>query len=116
MITNGKVTIYHKEYDELLRLDKWKRYNYANVWFFGGQGASINKGYENANNVDVRIWYELNPNLKIRNFAKGDIIVKGHINQDIETQQDLSNYEVYNITSIINNTFGNNQHIHIGGR
>ena len=116
MIVNEKLTIYHKEYDELLRLDKWERCNYDNVWFFGGQGASINKGYENANNVDVRIWYELNPNLNINNFAQGDIIVKGHLNQDIETQQDLSNYETYNITSIINNTFGDNQHIHIGGR
>ena len=46
MIVNEKLTIYHKEYDELLRLDKWKRYNYDNVWLFGGQGASINKGYE----------------------------------------------------------------------
>ena len=45
MLVNTGITIYHKQYDELLRLDKWKRYNYDNAWIFGGKGASINKGY-----------------------------------------------------------------------
>ena len=54
MITNSSLTIYHKVYDEVTRLDKWKRYNYEKVWFFGGKGASVNKGYDNANDVDIR--------------------------------------------------------------
>lgn len=116
MLVNTGITIYHKQYDELLRLDKWKRYNYDNAWIFGGKGASINKGYENANNVEVRIWYDLNSELSANNFAIGDIIVKGHLDTDITTQQDLLGNEIYNITSIINNTFGNSKHIHIGGR
>ena len=33
-----------------------------------------------------------------------------------KTQQDLENYQIYNITSINNNNFGNNQHIHLGGK
>ena len=114
MITNASLTIYHKEYDEETRLDKWKRYNYDKVWFFGGKGASINKGYDNANNVDVRIPYD--NNLSVNNIAIGDILVKGTITNEISTQQDLLNYEIYNITSIIDNKFGNNPHIHIGGR
>jgi hypothetical protein len=114
MITNASLTIYHKEYDEETRLDKWKRYNYDKVWFFGGKGASINKGYDNANNVDVRIPYD--NNLNINNIAIGDILVKGTITNEISTQQDLLNYEIYNITSITDNKFGNNPHIHIGGR
>lgn len=114
MITNTSLTIYHKEYDEETRLDKWKRYNYDKVWFFGGKGASINKGYDNANNVDVRIPYD--NNLDANNIAIGDILVKGTITNEISTQQDLLNYEIYNITSITDNKFGNNPHIHIGGR
>jgi hypothetical protein len=114
MIVNGELTIYHKiqkNHD-----DKWIRYNYYDVWYFGGKGASINEGYENANDVNVRIWYGLNPNLDINNFAIGDIIVKGILTDDIETQQDLSKYETYNITSITDNTFGNSKHIHLGGK
>lgn len=116
MITNASLTHYHKTLDETTRLEKWIRYNYDNVWFFGGKGSSINKGYENANDCNVRIWYDKNDNLNIANFSIGDIIVKGKIDTDITTQQNLNNYEVYNITSINDNNFGINQHIHLGGK
>lgn len=115
MITNSSLTIYHKTFDEESRLEKWTRYNYDKVWFFGGKGAGINKGYDNANNVDVRIPYDINT-INIENIKIGDILVKGTLTQDITTQQDLSNYDVFNITSINNNTFGNNPHVRIGGK
>lgn len=115
MITNSSLTIYHKEdgLDVSTHLEKWTRYNYDKVWYFGGKGASINKGYDNANDVEIRIPYG---DLDITKFALGDIIVKGTLDFDINTQKDLKNYEIYNITSIKNNTFGNNPHIHIGGK
>lgn len=116
MLVNNSLTIYHKKFDNVTRLEKWIRFNYDKVWYFGGKGAGINKGYDNANDVEVRIFYNLNDNLDIKNFSIGDIIVKGTLKQDIITQQDLKNYEVYNITSINDNTFGTNPHIHIGGR
>lgn len=115
MMTNASLTHYHKTIDSETRLEKWIRYNYDNVWWFGGKGSSINKGYENANDVDVRIPYDKN-NIDISNLAIGDIIIKGTLDIDITTQQDLKNYEVYNITSINNNNFGINQHIHLGGK
>lgn len=115
MITNASLTHYHKTLDETTRLEKWIRYNYDNVWFFGGKGSSINKGYENANDVNVRIPYDKN-DIDINNLAIGDIIIKGTLNTDIEIQQDLKNYEVYNITSINDNNFGVNPHIHLGGK
>ena len=115
MITNASLTHYHKTIDNETRLEKWIRYNYDNVWWFGGKGSSINKGYENANDVDVRIPYDKN-NIDISNLAIGDIIIKGTLKTDINTQQDLSNYEVYNITSINDNNFGINPHIHLGGK
>ena len=116
MLCNSKLTIYHLSgLDVATHLEKWTRYNYDNVWFFGGKGAGINKGFENANDVEVRIPYDLN-NADINNFAIGDIIVEGHLTTDINTQNDLKSYFIYKITSINDNKFGNNQHIHIGGK
>lgn len=115
MITNASLTIYHKVFDEKTRLEKWKRYNYEKVWFFGGKGAGVNKGYDNANDVDIRIPYMLN-NIDVGSIQIGDILVKGNLTADITTQQDLKEYQTYNITSINDNDFGNNPHIHIGGK
>lgn len=116
MICNKSITIYHKTFDEWSKLEKWTRFNYKNAWVFGGKGASINKGYDNANDIEVRLPYSKNDELNIENFSIGDIIVEGTLTEDIETQQDLENYLIYNITSIKNNNFGLNQHIHIGGK
>lgn len=116
MITNSSLTVYHKGFDSNTRLEKWIRFNYEKVWFFGGKGAGINKGYEDANDVEVRIPYNENSNLNFGNFSIGDIIVQGTLTEDIETQQDLSRYDIYNIKSMNNNNFGNNQHIHLGGK
>lgn len=116
MITNSKLTVYHMSgLDISTNLEKWTRFNYDDVWFFGGKGSGINEGYENANDVQIRIPYDKNT-VSIDNFAIGDILVKGELSTNIETQQDLAGYEVYNITSINNNNFGINQHIHIGGK
>lgn len=121
MLVNSSLTVYHKDFDEKKRIETWNRYNYGDnnepkVWFYGGKGASTNKGYENANDVQIRIPYNANPNLDINDFKIGDILVQGTIDFDIKTQQDLSNYEIYNITSLTNNTFGNEKHIHISGK
>ena len=115
MIINSSITIYHKDFDENTRLEKWTRHNYSNVWFFGGKGAGINKGYNNANDVQVRIPYDQNKGLNIKDFDIGDIIVEGTLTTDITSQEDLQGL-IYNITSINNNDFGNNQHIHLGGK
>ena len=114
MITNSNITVYHQDGLDTNHLEKWTRYNYSNVWFFGGKGASVNKGYDNANDVDIRIPYS--SNISIGNFTIGDIVVQGTLDFDITRQQDLSNYLIYNITSINDNNFGNNPHIHLGGK
>ena len=99
----------------LLPVEIWNRYNYE-AWFFGGKGARINKGYDNANDVEVRIPYEKNDNLDIKHFSEGDIIVCESLELNITSQEDLKNYEIYNLTSINNNNFGTEPHIHIGGK
>lgn len=118
MITNGSVTVYHKGYDTELKLNTWTRYFYQNAWWFGGKGSHINKGYENANDYDIRIPYESNSTLNIVNFSIGDIILKGTGPQSITSQKNLEGYEFCNITSINNNDFSteSNKHIHLGGK
>ena len=116
MITNSSLTVYHKGFDYEKHIETWTRYNYEKIWWFGGKGTSTNKGYENANDVQVRIPYDQNENLSPINFDIGDILVQGTLDLDIETQQDLKGYLIYNITAINNNVFGNNQHIHLSGK
>ena len=117
MITNSKITVYHRQgLDVATRLETWKRFNYENVWFFGGKGAGINKGYDNANDVQIRIPYAQNDGLDVGNFSIGDIVVQGNLTTDISTQEDLKGYLIYNITSINNNNFGSEEHIHLGGK
>lgn len=113
MLVNSSLTVYHKVSDN--HDYKWVRYSYDNIWWFGGKGSSLNKGYDNANDVQIRIPYDLNPNLDYNNFGIGDILVKGIIKTDITSESDIES-EYYNITSLNNNTFGNNQHIHISGK
>lgn len=116
MITNSSLTIYHKYFDKTSRLDKWKRQEVQKIWWFGGKGANFNKGLENANDVKIRIPKNVNDisNLEI---AVGDILVKGEVNKEIAMQSDLKNFEdVYNITSIVDNDFGLNKHLHIEGK
>lgn len=116
MITNTSMTLYHKTFNENTRTDVWIRYNFNNVWWFGGKGAKIDKGYENANDLDIRIPYVKNIGVDINKISVGDILVKGTLNTNISKQQDLSSYDVYNVTSIKNNTFGGTPHIRLGGK
>jgi len=115
MITNSELTLYHKSLDPITRTETWTRYNYSKIWWFGGKGASTNKGYDNANDVQIRIPYNQNE-IDINNIAIGDIVIQGNLNLNINKQQDLKNYQVYNITSIKNNTFGSEPHVHLSGK
>ena len=116
MITNSDMTLYHKVLDTETRLEKWERYYIEKVWWYGGKGANTQKGYENANDVQIRIPYESNENLNIANFSIGDIVCKGNIEKTITSQSELNGVEFYNITAISDNIFGSNQHIHLGGK
>ena len=112
MITNKSITYYHKSLDAN-KLETWTRYVFNDVWAFGGKGSGINKGYVNANDVEVRIPIEYVDNKEL--FSIDDIIAIG-IHGDIDKQSDLKGIEFYNVTSINVNDFGNNPHIHLGGK
>lgn len=116
---------------------------------FGGKGSSINKGYENANDINIRIPFtdllaglpikgtktkqvdemklRILNNIQVKKLSKeevltikeifsiGDIIAIGH-QDDIQKQSDLQGKEFYNVTTVNINNFGNNPHIHLGGK
>lgn len=123
MLVNNCMTHFHKGIDDTTRLETWTRYNYGTkknptIWAHGGMGARFNKGFADANDLQVRIPYDLNPNLDITNFELDDMIVLDEIEQDIVAQSDLDNYEVFKIRSITNNDYKvvDNKHIHLGCR
>ncbi len=117
MKTNSGMTLYHKRYNPTKRLDEWEKYSIKNVMWQGGKGASINKGYEKANDVSIFIPYNQNEHLETVPFAIGDIVIKGIINDKITKQSDLK-VDNYNITTLINNNYGSfhMQHIQIGAK
>lgn len=116
MITNSSLTIYHKYFDKVSKVDKWKRQEIKNVWWYGGKGANYNRGLEDANEVKIRIPKDINDTSNLE-IEVGDILVKGIIKDEISMQSDLKEFEdVYNITSIIDNDFGLNKHLHIEGK
>lgn len=117
MTTNTSMTLYHKVYDKEARLDKWERYLIENVMWQGGKGASINKGYEQANDISVFIPFDNNEGLETIPFSIGDIIAKGDAKVDIKMQSELS-IDNFNITTLIYNEYGSNvmKHIQIGAK
>lgn len=117
MLCNSSVTIYHQNgLDVATHNELWERFNYNKAWVFASHSTSINKGLNDTNDVEVRIPYDENEGLNIKDFSVGDIIVKGTLDLNIESQLDLNNYNIYHITGITNNDFGRNQHIHLSGK
>lgn len=112
MISNGDITYYHKGLDQN-KLETWTRFIFEDVWSFGGKGSSINRGYENANDINVRIPIEKAKDRSI--FKRGDIMAKGK-QGNITKQSDLNGVEFYNVTSININDFGSEPHVHLGGK
>ena len=99
IINNADITVYHKVFNEKTRLEKWVRHNYTKCWYFGGKGAGLSKGYENANDCEC-----------------GDIIVPQELKFNISRQQDLDDYNIFNITSKVDNKYGTRPHIHLSGK
>lgn len=117
MKTNSSMTLYHKRFNKQTRIDEWDRYIIKNVMWQGGKGASINKGYEKANDISIWIPYNQNDNLNNIPIAIGDIVVKGSIEDVINKQSDLT-VDSFNVTTLMNNDYGssNMQHIFIGAK
>lgn len=110
MITNASITLYHKVKG---RIQTFERYNFANVWCFGGHGTALNKGLTDMNDLSVRIPYAQN-DIDTSKISLGDLIVIGTLETDITAESDLTDY--YILTSINDNQFGDTPHLHLGAK
>lgn len=110
------ITVYHYVYDEKNQTDKYEIKHFYNVSWQGGKGASIDKGYKEANDLKLRIFYKDNSNLNIDDFYIGDFIVQGITNKQIKKQSEIK--DTYNITSKVEHKRGSihTNHISIGAK
>lgn len=115
MITRGIITIYHITQNALTKLEEYTRYEYTDCWYFISEDGIINKGIKDANSINVRIPYKTNENADISHFNKGDIIYIGEGPKGVNSQTELGK-DIFKITLLNDNNFGNNKHIHIGGK
>ena len=113
MITNKSITYYHKTLNNKTKLEEWTKTLFSNVWAFREKGSINDSGYEKKGKVEIRIPMEYVNDTTI--FQLGDIIAIGSFG-DITKQKDLEGKEFYNVTNIKINDFGNNPHIHLGGK
>lgn len=113
MITNSKLTIYHKELDDN-KIETYKRVNYDKVWAFINTRVQRDNGINNDNSIEIRIPYKKNK-LNVNDFSLGDYVIPEYVDKDIKSITELKNYEVFQIISIKDNNFGTEPHIHLGG-
>ena len=115
MITNTKVTIYHRGVSN--HQPTYTKYIVNKAMWQGGHGSSLNRGIEEANDVTCYIPLE-NDNLKGVSIAIGDYILKGEFSNNIASKSDLEGKDVYTIRSITDEDYGssNMQHLKIGAK
>lgn len=110
MLKNNDITYYHKIHEN--GFTAWERYVFKDIWLFGKRGSIQNEGYEQSNGVDVRIPLDKISDMDI--FTIEDLIAVG-IHKPIQKQKDLKGTEMYVVTSVKINNFGNTPHVHLGG-
>lgn len=111
MMTNTKMSLFNKQQGS------YKKHVIENVFWDDTKSILVGNGFEKQNNVTVFIPKNKNDvsNLILN---KGDYIVKGETTEsEISGIKELSNYEVFTITSVDNKDFGspNMQHFMIQG-
>lgn len=108
------ISIYHKFLDTETRLEKYETLYIPHCWYFIKQGSVIEDGIVKTDSVDVRIPLEyLNKN-QIEKIAIGDLIKIGKPEKSILTKSEIKG-NTFNISSITNNNFGKNAHLHLEG-
>ena len=125
MITNADCTIYHKTYNPATRLDEWKAFRYQGVNWYGKQAVSVgDSGLNTADSYVVRIPTERHipvtkgdvANIDKKNLyskgdcgrllKKGDVVVKGLIQDTITSPSQLKQYESFLVTAVRDNRRG----------
>lgn len=135
MITNSDITIYNKYFDKATRMDKWKRTVLSGVFWEEKLATNrLQSGVEHSDaimvvvplNVDTTETYlppmefkKQENNIGYFTFQKGDRIVRGNIDFELENSTNLDKeYEAFTITSIDTKDFGSSfmRHWEVGAK
>lgn len=110
MLINSSCTIYSRKPNPSTDYDEWEKCYIPECWWFCDTKSSITtNGLQTADVLTVRI-----PDLSVA-VKKGDVIIQGNCNIDVQTLKDLNGYEYFKVTSVNYNHFGNNPHIKVVG-
>lgn len=102
MITNADCTIYHKIYNPETRLDEWEPSQHQGVNWYGKQAVSVgDSGLNTADSYIVRI-----PTESCISVTKGDVVVKGLVQDAITSPSQLKQYESFLVTAVRDNRRG----------
>lgn len=128
MITNTKMSIFNKYTDPFTKAVSFKKHIIDNVFWDDSKGVNLNKGYDNADAVNVYIPKDKNDmssyvepkqyNGSNWTLNNGDFIIKGDTTEtEVSGIKDLKSYEVFIITMVDDKDFGspNMQHFEIRG-
>lgn len=100
MMTNTKMSLFNKD------KGTYKKSVINNVFWDDTKSILVGNGFEKQNNVTVFIPKNKNDLTNIV-FNKGDYIVKGEVNEtEVSGIKDLSDYNVFTITTVDDKDFG----------
>lgn len=108
MVTNTDATLYHRMRGK--KEDTWQRVYLSEVWWYEVAKSDITtNGLKSVNTLTVRI-----PDTSV-DVQKGDYIVKGNCDIEINTVKDLASISHYCVEGANYNLFGSNPHIKVVG-
>lgn len=110
MLTNTDLTIFHRNYDPVERLDKWEKTYVDSAWWFKDTKSTVTSD----GLITADVYYIRIPDTSIV-LSKDDYLVKGICEIDMQTVKDLEGYEKTKATTVNVNTFGDSPHIKVVG-
>lgn len=112
MITNADATLYHR-----IRKndgDAWKKVYLPEIWWFENIKSSLTINGLKKNNGTTNVLTVRIPDTTVE-VQKGDYIVKGYCDIEMNITKDLSGIDHYCIEGVNYNAFGLNPHIKVVG-
>ena len=108
MITNSDCTIYSRIHNPSSGYDEWEKQYIPQCWWFCDTKSEITgNGMKTGDLLTVRI-----PDLTVI-VKKGDYILKGDCEAEIQTVKDLPEGQYFKVTSTNYDAFGESPHIKV---
>ena len=129
MMTNTEMSVFNKYTDSFTKDIVYKKHVINKAFWDDSKGVNLNRGYDNADEVNVFIPKEQNDMseyVKPKHYngigwtlKEGDFIIKGLVTEnEVSGIKDLSNYEAFVITMVDDKDFGTEDmhHFEIRGK